>query len=142
MKTIEITQNLRKQLEKELKPDRFEHTLGVAYTASSMAFLYGADVQKALIAGFLHDCAKSLSHDEQVKVCEKNGIEVWREQVAAASSEELGECLYGETFADHLMAFIAQDNGNGIISYRISCISLQTPLWPGNPPSAPAETTP
>jgi predicted HD superfamily hydrolase involved in NAD metabolism len=76
MRTIEITQNLRKQLEKELKPDRFEHTLGVAYTASSMAFLYGADVQKALIAGFLHDCAKSLSHDEQVKVCEKNGIDM------------------------------------------------------------------
>ncbi len=74
MKTIEITQKLRKQLEKELKPDRFEHTLGVAYTASSMAFLYGADVQKALIAGFLHDCAKSLSHEEQVKVCEKNDI--------------------------------------------------------------------
>lgn len=76
MKTIEITQKLRKQLEKELKPDRFEHTLGVAYTASSMAFYYGADVQKALIAGFLHDCAKSLSHEEQVKVCEKNGIEM------------------------------------------------------------------
>ena len=76
MKTIEITQKLRKQLEKELKPDRFEHTLGVAYTASSMAFYYGADVQKALIAGFLHDRAKSLSHEEQVKVCEKNGIEM------------------------------------------------------------------
>jgi predicted HD superfamily hydrolase involved in NAD metabolism len=76
MKNIEITQKLRKQLEKELKPDRFEHTLGVAYTASSMAFLYGADVQKALIAGFLHDCAKSMSHDEQVKVCEKNNIEM------------------------------------------------------------------
>jgi predicted HD superfamily hydrolase involved in NAD metabolism len=76
MKTIEITQKLRKQLEKELKPDRFEHTMGVAYTASSMAFLYGADVQKALIAGFLHDCAKSMSHEEQIKVCEKNNIEM------------------------------------------------------------------
>ena len=76
MKTIDITQKLRKQLEKELKPDRFEHTMGVAYTASSMAFLYGADVQKALIAGFLHDCAKSMSHEEQVKVCEKNNIEM------------------------------------------------------------------
>ena len=76
MKTIEISQKLRKQLEKELKPDRFEHTMGVAYTASSMAFLYGADVQKALIAGFLHDCAKSMSHEEQVKVCEKNNIEM------------------------------------------------------------------
>ena len=76
MKTIEISQKLRKQLEKELKPDRFEHTLGVAYTASSMAFLYGADVQKALIAGFLHDCAKSMTHEEQIKVCEKNDIEI------------------------------------------------------------------
>ncbi len=76
MKTIEISQKLRKQLEKELKPDRFDHTLGVAYTAASMAFIYGADVEKALIAGFLHDCAKSMSHEEQVKICEKNNIEM------------------------------------------------------------------
>jgi predicted HD superfamily hydrolase involved in NAD metabolism len=76
MKTIEITQKLRKQLEKELKPDRFEHTLGVAYTSASLAFAYGADVEKALIAGFLHDCAKSMSHEEQIKVCEKNNIEI------------------------------------------------------------------
>ncbi len=76
MKTIEISQKLRKQLEKELKPDRFDHTLGVAYTAASMAFVYGADVEKALIAGYLHDCAKSMSHEEQVKICEKNNIEM------------------------------------------------------------------
>ncbi len=76
MKTIEISQKLRKQLEKELKPDRFDHTLGVAYTAASMAFVHGADVEKALIAGYLHDCAKCMSHEEQVKICEKNKIEI------------------------------------------------------------------
>ena len=76
MKTIEISQKLRKQLEKELKPDRFDHTLGVAYTAAGMAFVYGADVEKALIAGYLHDCAKSMSHEEQVRICEKNNIEL------------------------------------------------------------------
>ncbi|WP_034452201.1 bis(5'-nucleosyl)-tetraphosphatase (symmetrical) YqeK [Butyrivibrio sp. AE2032] len=76
MKTIEISQKLRKQLEKELKPDRFDHTLGVAYTAASMAFVHGADVEKALIAGFLHDCAKCMSHDEQIKICEKNNIDI------------------------------------------------------------------
>ncbi len=76
MKTIEISQKLRKQLEKELKPDRFDHTLGVAYTAANMAFVHGADVEKALIAGFLHDCAKCMSHEEQVKICEKNKIEI------------------------------------------------------------------
>ena len=76
MKTIEITQKLRKELEKQLKPDRFDHTLGVAYTSASMAIVYGADVQKALIAGMLHDCAKCMSHEEQVKICEKNKIDI------------------------------------------------------------------
>ena len=76
MNTIEISQKLRKSLEKELKPDRFDHTLGVAYTAANMAFIHGADVEKALIAGLLHDCAKCMSHEEQVKICEKNKIEI------------------------------------------------------------------
>ncbi len=76
MKTIEISQKLRKSLEKELKPDRFDHTLGVAYTAANMAFIHGADVEKALIAGFLHDCAKCMSHEEQIKICEKNKIDI------------------------------------------------------------------
>ncbi|WP_026654872.1 MULTISPECIES: bis(5'-nucleosyl)-tetraphosphatase (symmetrical) YqeK [Butyrivibrio] len=76
MKTLEITQKLRKELEKELKPDRYDHTLGVAYTSASLAMVHGANVDKALIAGFLHDCAKCLSHDEQLSICEKNNIEV------------------------------------------------------------------
>jgi len=76
MKTLEITQKLRKELEKELKPDRFDHTLGVAYTCASLAMVHGANVEKALIAGFLHDCAKCLSHEEQLDICEKNNIEI------------------------------------------------------------------
>ena len=76
MKTLEITQKLRKELEKELKPDRYDHTLGVAYTSASLAMVHGANVDKALIAGFLHDCAKCLSHDEQLSICKKNNIEV------------------------------------------------------------------
>ena len=39
MRTLDISQKLRKELEKELKPDRFDHTMGVAYTAASMAFV-------------------------------------------------------------------------------------------------------
>ena len=39
MKTLDITQKLRKELEKELKPDRFDHTLGVAYTSASLAMV-------------------------------------------------------------------------------------------------------
>ena len=41
-----------------------------------MAMVHGADVEKALIAGMLHDCGKAMSHDDQVKLCEKNKIEL------------------------------------------------------------------
>ena len=44
-------------MEKSLDSKRFEHTLGVAYTASSLAMYYGVDVNNALLAGYLHDCA-------------------------------------------------------------------------------------
>ena len=76
MKTIEISQKLRKEMEKQLKPDRFDHTLGVAYTSASMAIVHGADIQKALISGMLHDCAKCMSHEEQIKICDKNKIDI------------------------------------------------------------------
>ena len=35
---------IRKAMEKELDPKRYEHTLGVAYTAASLAMCYGADL--------------------------------------------------------------------------------------------------
>lgn len=76
MKTVEIMQKLRKELSKELKPDRLEHTLGVAYTAANMAFVHSENIEKALIAGMLHDCAKCMDFDDQIKLCEKNKIEV------------------------------------------------------------------
>ena len=67
MKTLEISQKLRKELAKELKPDRFDQTLGVAYTAASMAMVHGANVEKALVAGMLHDCAKCMSHEVHIQ---------------------------------------------------------------------------
>lgn len=56
---------IRKAMEKELDPKRYEHTLGVAYTAASLAMCYGADLNSALIAGMLHDCAKCLSNEKR-----------------------------------------------------------------------------
>lgn len=74
MIALETVQKIRKSLEKELKPDRFTHTLGVAYTATSMAMAFNEDVDKALIAGLLHDCAKCMSHEDQIELCKKNDI--------------------------------------------------------------------
>ena len=49
---------MREKLKEKLPAKRFEHSLGVEYTAGTMAFMFGVDYDKALIAGLLHDCAK------------------------------------------------------------------------------------
>ena len=71
----ELTE-IRKKLSKVLKKERFEHTIGVMYTAASLAMRYGADMEQALTAGLLHDCGKFCSAKDQLKLCEKKGIEL------------------------------------------------------------------
>ena len=39
---------IRKAMEKKLDRKRYEHTLGVAYTAAALAMRYHADIQNAL----------------------------------------------------------------------------------------------
>ena len=51
---------LRRKLKGELDKERYEHTLGVMYTAASLAMCHGADMEQALLAGLLHDCAKCI----------------------------------------------------------------------------------
>ena len=67
---------LRKKIKKAQTSNRYEHTLGVEYTAAALAMRYGADMEKALLAGLLHDCAKCLSNDELLEFCEKHHIPV------------------------------------------------------------------
>ncbi|MCR4617125.1 MAG: bis(5'-nucleosyl)-tetraphosphatase (symmetrical) YqeK [Lachnospiraceae bacterium] len=67
---------ITKLLEKELESKRFEHTKGVEYTAASLAIVYDVPIEKALYAGLLHDCAKGIPGDEQIKLCEKYDLPV------------------------------------------------------------------
>ena len=62
---------MRDKLKDSLKYKRYEHSLGVCAESVRMAELFGADTEKAYIAGLLHDCAKCLSHDEETELCEK-----------------------------------------------------------------------
>lgn len=48
-----------------LRRERLLHTLNVAIWSVKYAVMYGADPDKALIAGVLHDCAKELPDDMQ-----------------------------------------------------------------------------
>ncbi len=51
-----------------LRQKRLLHTINVAILAARYAMIHGADVDKALIAGLMHDCAKELPEEEQKKM--------------------------------------------------------------------------
>ena len=67
---------LQNKIKKELEEKRFEHTLGVAYTAANLAFVNDYDEKKAFIAGLLHDSAKCLSHKKRLIICKKNHLDI------------------------------------------------------------------
>lgn len=88
---------MRKRVKKQLDKSRYEHTLGVMYTAASLAMAHGYPVEDAMIAGLLHDCAKNIPDDEKLKLCKKNHIPI-------NSTEQERPCLLHAK----LGAFLAQ----------------------------------
>lgn len=64
------------RLKSKINDRRFEHSLGVEYTAACMAMVHGADINKARIAGLLHDCAKCLPTKEKLEKARKHKLPV------------------------------------------------------------------
>jgi len=67
---------LKKAVKKVQDAKRFEHTLGVAYTAAALAMRYEEDISKAQVAGILHDCAKCMKDEELLAICKKGNIPI------------------------------------------------------------------
>lgn len=68
---------LRKKVKKNISKNRYEHTLGVEFTSASLAMRYdSALINKARIAGILHDCAKNIGEDKLIKVCKDNNLPI------------------------------------------------------------------
>jgi len=68
--------DIEKSLKKELGKKRYHHTVGVMYTAASLAMRYKYDIDKAMLAGLLHDCAKYVDDKEKIKICKDNKITI------------------------------------------------------------------
>ncbi|MCP4481815.1 MAG: HD domain-containing protein [bacterium] len=58
--------SIENKLKKILTVARFRHSLNTRDVAVKLALKYGVDVNKALVAGLLHDCAKESK--EQIKL--------------------------------------------------------------------------
>jgi predicted HD superfamily hydrolase involved in NAD metabolism len=72
MTRYEMTNKLRGAITKK----RFIHSINVMNCAIELAKRYEVDIEKAAIAGLLHDCAKSIKDDEALRLCEKFNIEL------------------------------------------------------------------
>lgn len=76
---------MKKRVQDHLDKERYEHTMGVMYTAAAMAMRYQVDMEKALIAGLLHDCAKCLSHEERVDLCNQYHVDITTSEITNKS---------------------------------------------------------
>lgn len=65
---------IQEKLKEKLPAKRYIHTVGVMYTCASLAMKYEYDIDKAMMAGLLHDCAKYHDDDTMLKRCEKYNI--------------------------------------------------------------------
>ena len=64
----------KKLIKGRMGEKRYRHSVNVSKEAVRLAKKYGADVQKAKIAGILHDVTKETPFDEQLKIITDSGI--------------------------------------------------------------------
>ena len=128
---------IRKSMEKNLDPRRYEHTLGVAYTAASLAMRYGADVNNAILAGMLHDCAKCLTNEKKISICEKYNIasNAYEQANPFLLHAKVGSFLamkkYGVTDKDVINAILNHTTGRPGMSLLEKIIWLADYIEPG-----------
>ena len=72
-KLIEV---LTEYVQAVLKKSRFEHSLRVAQTASSLAHSFGVNEDKAYICGIVHDICKNMTDDEVLSLAKEDGGEI------------------------------------------------------------------
>ncbi len=92
--------DIKKELKKVLTDKRYEHTLGVAYSAMCLAMVYDTDIKKAELAGLLHDNAKCMSDEKLLKKCKKHNLnmsEIEKEQPYLLHAK-LGAFYAGEKY--------------------------------------------
>lgn len=87
---------IRNILQDELSKSRYEHSLGVEFTSSALAMKYDTNIiEKAKMAGLLHDCTKHISKKEHMILCKNNNVEITEVE------ERNPHLMHGKTGAIH-----------------------------------------
>ena len=85
------------EVRKRLSEKRFYHSQCVAEEAVRLAVLYGADPEKARLAGLLHDILKDTPAEEQLKILQGFGIMMNDTELA---NQKLWHAISGAAFLE------------------------------------------
>ncbi|MGN0467543.1 MAG: bis(5'-nucleosyl)-tetraphosphatase (symmetrical) YqeK [Acutalibacteraceae bacterium] len=96
MTYIERADEFKTLLSERLEEKRFIHSLNVAESAVCLAEKYGADKDKAYIAGLLHDCTKNENANTQLQMMTDDGIILSQTE---QSNKKLWHAISGEVYA-------------------------------------------
>lgn len=78
---------IRKEIEKMLKPKRFQHSLNVEKVGLKLCYIYGENKENCSIAAIVHDCAKYFTNEDLIENAKNYGIEI--DEVQACTPELL-----------------------------------------------------
>ena len=87
-------EELKKELKKYLKKERYEHSLGVMKMSEELAKVYNVDKQRVMKAALMHDMAKEMTLEELRSYIIKNKVPVSEMEM------KLGVTLHGKVAAD------------------------------------------
>ena len=94
----EYIKNLTTRMQELLPEKRFAHSLGVQETAIKLAKHWGADENKASIAGLVHDCCKMLTLEEGKAIADKYNLVL---DEISRNSRGLMHAPLGAAYAQH-----------------------------------------
>ena len=71
---LSVFEEYKALIKTKMGDKRYIHSVNMAKQAVHLAEKYGADIEKAQIAGILHDITKALDGRDQLRLCDKYGI--------------------------------------------------------------------
>ncbi|SCW39101.1 nicotinate-nucleotide adenylyltransferase [Ruminococcaceae bacterium YRB3002] len=98
-----------------LSGKRLLHTLNVGLLSARLADAHGADIDKALIAGCLHDCAKEYPIDEQLRMAQSVSGDLFIDEklLHSPAGAYVAREMFGVTDQEVLDAITYHTTGRG-----------------------------
>ncbi|MGN0170282.1 MAG: bis(5'-nucleosyl)-tetraphosphatase (symmetrical) YqeK [Lachnospiraceae bacterium] len=118
-----IIYTILEDLKPQMKSERYDHTIGVVYTAANLAYAYGYSDEKATLAAVLHDCAKLTAIKDYVSECQKYGISV---SESGRKAPHLLHAVLGAYFATQKYKIEDEEIIHAILVHSTGCPNMNT----------------